>query len=178
MTSLSPSPSPGRPSRSCGSRIIRVLRSRYFQCGLFSGAMGELSSRFSAFSHIFAHYPIASVIAVQGVVAIVLVVRSRGGAVRNFWRVRSAVLIRRASSRDAVPPVSGLIAGAAWRVMCAAARLMPRAAGSRWLAEAASFLSEASPAQRRRALGSYLAAAPQTILVSWAGHLTRRARAR
>lgn len=87
------------------------------------------------------------------------------------------VLIRRAS-RSATPAGSGLMAGAAWQAMRAAARLMPRAAGQRWLAEAGSFLSEAPSALRRRALRNYLVIAPQAILVSWAGHLSRRTRAR
>ena len=186
MTSVPPSPSPARPSRSRGSRIIRVLRSRYFLCGFFSGAVGSLhgilSGHVSGVSDIFAH-PIADVITTQIVVTIVLAAHSRSGGIRDFWRNRnlrgrSGVLIRHARGRDATSAGSGLMAGAAWRVMRAAARLMPRAAGSRWLAEAASFLSEAPPAQRRRALRSYLTAAPKTILVSWASHLARRTRAR
>ena len=102
---------------------------------------GILSDHGSTISRIYAH-PIASIITVQ---AIILVVLSRGGAVRDLRRNRnsrgrSGALAKDGSGRDAMPPVSGLIAGAAWRVMRAAARFMPRAAGSRWLAEAASFL--------------------------------------
>ena len=84
--------------------------------------------------------------------------------------------LRRASGRGAIPAVSGPVAGAAWRAMRAASRLMPRAAGSRWLAEAESFLYEAPPAQRRRAIRNYLANAPRVIAASWAGRLVRRIR--
>jgi hypothetical protein len=73
-------------------------------------------------------------------------------------------------------PADGLMARAGWRIMRAAAWLMPRAAGRRWLAEAASSLFEASPGQRRRVVRSYLLTAPRVIAESWAGHLTRRIR--
>jgi hypothetical protein len=76
----------------------------------------------------------------------------------------------------ATSAVSGLMAGAGWRTMRAAARLMPRAAGSRWLAEAESFLYEAPPIPRRGAIRSYLIGALQVIAVSWAGELARRTR--
>jgi hypothetical protein len=178
-----PSPSPGSPPASRGSRIIRVLRSRYFQFGFCCGAAGYLEAViFGSIGHRGVP-PMIGVITTQGVVLIIMAVRSRAGSAGGFWRnrdpqSRSGVPVRHASGHDAMPPVSGLIAGAAWQVMRAAARLMPRAAGSRWLAEAASVLSEAPPAQRHAALRSYLAAAPQTILASWAGHLARRPRAR
>jgi hypothetical protein len=168
------SSSPARPLGSRGSRIVRALRSPYFLYPFFSGVLGYLQGVLGGF---FGHGGLFFI------VVIVLVVFVAGRAVGNFWRNRkpqgrSGVLMRRASGRSAVPPVGGLMAGAGWRVMRAAAWLMPRAAGSRWLAEAASFLSEAPPAQRRRAFRNYLAAAPQAILVSWAGHLSRRTRAR
>lgn len=178
-----PSPGPGSPLASRGSRIIRVLRSRLFQCAFFCGAAGYLEAVIYGRIGNHAVPPMVGVITTQGVVLIVMAVRSRAGAIRDFWQNRNpqdryGAPAGHASGHGAMPVASGLIAGAAWQVMRAAARLMPRAAGSRWLTEAASFLYEAPPAQRGRALRSYLAAAPQTILASWAVHLTRRTRAR
>ena len=57
-----------------------------------------------------------------------------------------------------------------------AARLMPRAAGRRWLAEASNFLAEAPAALQRGAIHSYLANAPQVIAVSWAVEAASRIR--
>lgn len=124
--------------------------------------------------------------AVGGLVAAVVGLVAGGIATAVFagripfrnWSPRglSSVLMRRASSRGAVPAVSGLMAGADCRVMCAASKLMPQAAGSRWLAEAESFLFEVPVAQRHRAVRNYLITAPQVIAVSWAGHLARRTR--
>jgi hypothetical protein len=176
-------PSLGSPPASRGSRIFRVLRSRFFQCAFFCGAAGYLEAVIYGSIGNHAVPPMIGVVTTQGVVLIIMAVRSRAGSAGGLWRNRnpqrrSGVPIRHASGHDAMPPVSGPIAGAAWQVMRAAARLMPRAAGRRWLAEAASFLSEAPPAQRHTAFRSYLAAAPQTILTSWASHLTRRSRAR
>ena len=112
------------------------------------------------------------------VASVVVGVASGGIWLRN-WNLRGmfGALARRTAGRGAVPAVSGLMAGAAWRAMCVASRLMPRDADSRWLAEAESFLFEAPPAQQRRALRNYLVTAPQVIAVSWAGHLARRIRA-
>jgi hypothetical protein len=78
--------------------------------------------------------------------------------------------------RGAVPSMAAMAAGAGWQLMCVAARLMPRAAGRRWLAEAESFLAEAPLVLRRGAPGNYLASAPRVIMVSWAGELARRVR--
>jgi hypothetical protein len=78
--------------------------------------------------------------------------------------------------RGAVPDRSALAAGAGWRLMRLAARLMPPAAGRRWLAEAESFLAEAPRVLQRGAIRSYLAGVPQVIAVSWASELARRAR--
>lgn len=72
--------------------------------------------------------------------------------------------------------VIGMQARTEWRMMRAAAWLMPRAAGRRWLGEAASFLFEASPGERHRAVRSYLLTAPLVIAKSWAGYLIRRIR--
>jgi hypothetical protein len=57
-----------------------------------------------------------------------------------------------------------------------AARLMPPSAGMRWLAEAESFLAEASSELRHGAIGSYLAGAPHLIALSWATVAIRQAR--
>jgi hypothetical protein len=58
----------------------------------------------------------------------------------------------------------------------AVARLMPAAAGRRWLAEADSYLFEATPEQRAMARRNYLITAPHVIVDTWARHLARRAR--
>jgi hypothetical protein len=69
---------------------------------------------------------------------------------------------------------AGLPGGPAGRAMRLAARLMPPATGRRWLAEADSFLFEASPEQRAAAVRDYLATAPRVIAAGWAGELARR----
>jgi hypothetical protein len=70
----------------------------------------------------------------------------------------------------------GSPSGAAGIAMRVAAHLMPRAAGQRWLAEADSFLFEASPDLRAAAIRDYLATAPQAIAACWASEAIRRAR--
>jgi hypothetical protein len=57
-----------------------------------------------------------------------------------------------------------------------AARLMPAASGQRWLAEAESFLFEATPEQRAEAIRDYLSTAPRMIGASWLSHLANRTR--
>jgi hypothetical protein len=52
------------------------------------------------------------------------------------------------------------------------ARLTPRSLGREWLGEASSILFEAPVGARRAIARSYLAAAPQVIVVAWAGTLT------
>ena len=59
---------------------------------------------------------------------------------------------RRASRHSAGSADPGLIAGTGRQVLYIASRLMPPAAGSRWLAEAESFLAEAPPELRRAAM--------------------------
>jgi hypothetical protein len=116
---------------------------------------------------------IGTVGVLAGVALLAKVAKVRGWDVRRAFSVLTR---RRATGSGTTLARSGLAAGAGWRVMCAAARLMPRAAGRRWLAEAESFLAEAQPAQRRPAIRSYLITAPQVITVTWAGDLARRAR--
>jgi hypothetical protein len=60
------------------------------------------------------------------------------------------------------------------RVLRAVARLMPRAAGRRWLAEAESVLFEMPAARRGRAIRSYLCSAPRLAGMMWARRLRRR----
>ena len=69
--------------------------------------------------------------------------------------------MRRAVKCGAGPVEAGFLAGVGWRAMRLAARLMPRAAGRRWLAEAESFLAEAPPVLQRAAIRSYLIGAPR-----------------
>jgi len=61
-----------------------------------------------------------------------------------------------------------------WLALRAAARLMPPAAGRRWLAEAESLLFEMAPARRGKAVRSYLLCAPRLVVMMWLGGLTRR----
>jgi hypothetical protein len=61
-------------------------------------------------------------------------------------------------------------------VLRAVSRLMPTAAGRRWLAEVQSVLFETATRQRGKAVRSYLRTAPRVILATWAGELSRRAR--
>jgi len=77
---------------------------------------------------------------------------------------------------DEVLAVISPLARTGWRVMRAAAWLMPRTAGPRWLAEAASSLAEAPPTQWLRVMLSYLFTAPEVIVRSWAYYLARRIR--
>jgi hypothetical protein len=60
--------------------------------------------------------------------------------------------------------------------MRAAARLMPRAVGKRWLGEAESFLFEAAPGQRSAAMRSYVRTAPLVIVMAWVAALFRAGR--
>jgi hypothetical protein len=60
-----------------------------------------------------------------------------------------------------------------WRLMRLIARLMPVAAGMRWLAEAESFLREAPAELREPALRSYLVGVPVVIMMSWIAVLVR-----
>jgi hypothetical protein len=62
-----------------------------------------------------------------------------------------------------------------WR---AVARLMPPAAGRRWLAEMDSLLFEITAEQRRNAVHSYLLSVPRLLVMTWASELSRRARPR
>ena len=62
------------------------------------------------------------------------------------------------------------------RAMRLASMLMPPAAGSRWFTEAQSFLSEATPEQRAKAVPNYLRTALQVITTTWATELSYRVR--
>jgi hypothetical protein len=63
-----------------------------------------------------------------------------------------------------------------WRMLVMVARLMPRSARYRWLAEADSLLSEIEAARRGAAIRSYLLSAPRLAVVMWAREVQRRAR--
>ena len=63
-----------------------------------------------------------------------------------------------------------------WRTLTAVARLMPRSAGRRWLAEAESLLSEIAPARRSAVLRGYLVSAPGLAAIMWAHQVQRRMR--
>jgi hypothetical protein len=68
------------------------------------------------------------------------------------------------------------VAAYQWHVLDAVSRLMPRRAGSRWLAEAESLLAEIAPARRGAAVRSYLLSVPRLAVMMWARELLRRAR--
>jgi len=63
-----------------------------------------------------------------------------------------------------------------WRVLAMVSRLMPRAAGRRWLAEAESLLPDIAPARRGAAIRSYLLSAPRLVVIMWAHQAQRRRR--
>jgi len=63
-------------------------------------------------------------------------------------------------------------------VLRAVARLMPPAAGRRWLAEADSLLFEVAAGRRGKTVRSYLLSATRLVVLMWAGELSRRARLR
>jgi hypothetical protein len=88
---------------------------------------------------------------------------------RSFRGLFWAVLQRGAAG----PEGCGRAAGAGWRVMRAAARLMPPAAGRLWLGEAESFLAEAPAELARSAVRSFLVTAPQVIAIAWTAALFR-----
>jgi len=62
------------------------------------------------------------------------------------------------------------------RTLAVLARLMPAAAGRRWLAEAQSVLAEVPPAQHGAAVRSYLRSAPRLAVMLWARQALRRLR--
>jgi hypothetical protein len=62
-----------------------------------------------------------------------------------------------------------------WRTLAVVSRLMPAAAGRRWLAEAESLLAEITPARRGAAVRSYLRSAPRLAVMMWARQALRGA---
>jgi hypothetical protein len=60
----------------------------------------------------------------------------------------------------------------------AVSRLMPRAAGRRWRAEAESALFEMDPGKRAAAVRNYLWSAPRVLVMSWGREVARRTRRR
>lgn len=75
-----------------------------------------------------------------------------------------------------VPEVPGAVEP--WRVLGAVARVMPRTAGRRWLAEAESSLFEMDPGQRAAGVRSYLRSAPRVVAMTWGREVARRTRRR
>jgi len=62
------------------------------------------------------------------------------------------------------------------RALAVVSRLMPAAAGRRWLAEAESLLAEVAAARRGAAVRSYLLSAPRLAVMMWARQVLRRLR--
>jgi len=62
------------------------------------------------------------------------------------------------------------------RTLAAVSRLMPAAAGRRWLAEAESLLAEVTAGRRAAAVRSYLLSAPRLAVMMWARQVLRRLR--
>ena len=71
-------------------------------------------------------------------------------------------------------PDGGAVHG--WRTLGVVSRLMPRSAGRRWLAEAASLLAEVPAARRDAAVSSYLRSAPRLAVMMWAREVLRQPR--
>jgi hypothetical protein len=65
-----------------------------------------------------------------------------------------------------------------WLALRTVARLMPPAAGRRWLAEAESLLYEVAADRRGKAVRSYLLSAPRLVMLMWIAGLSRRGRPR
>jgi hypothetical protein len=63
-----------------------------------------------------------------------------------------------------------------WRTLAVVSRLMPRAAGRRWLAEAESLLAEVTAARRGAAVRSYLLSAPRLAAMMWTRQALRLVR--
>ena len=113
---------------------------------------------------------------------------ANAGIVFYAWPTTDGVLVQNRGSRKRHGGPSGLGLDAAARsipappepgrhpALRAAARLMPKTAGRRWLAEAESLLFELPAAQRRKALRSYLLSAPRLLALLWTRELSRRAR--
>jgi hypothetical protein len=157
--------------------------------GLVSGILGFIIGIVSIISGMLGVVGGALGIVTSGVLGVVaggvlgVVVGGGVGAVGTSiflrdWDLRGSfsALMNRAAGRDAGPAASTLTTTASWRIMRVASRLMPRAAGRRWLAEAESFLAEAPARNRRQATRNYLLTAPQVIAATWTSALTRRTR--
>lgn len=141
------------------------------------------------FRSVYASFPSAGSLVTMAVAVII-----NTGCVVYGWRAIDQSLVRpprpvrpvrpgqggrkgiaRAHGRDdgagLAPPATGW-----WPVLRGVSRLMPRAAGRRWLAEAESLLFEVPAGLRRTVVRSYLRSAPRLALMMWAAELSRRAR--
>ncbi len=129
----------------------------------------------------------------HALVGLTLLLAANAGIVWYAWPATDGFLVRparrgrkgipRGHGRDGgaglAPPVSGPWPGTGrWPVLRAVSRLMPRAAGRRWLAEAESLLFEVPAGWRRTVVRSYLRSAPRLVLAMWAAEFSRWARRR
>jgi hypothetical protein len=114
--------------------------------------------------------PIA--VGVVGVTAVGVSIDLPGGSRKGSRRTGSGITGRSHDDDD------GLAGAAAhrWHLLLVVARLMPRPAGRRWLAEAESLLAETAPALRGAAIRSYLLSAAGLIVMMWVRAAERRAR--
>jgi len=155
------------------------LRVRQRKVGLVAGAASSCATGFFALLHSFPD--------TFSLVAMAALVLANAGIAIYAWPAGDGFLIRPArGGRNGVPRGPSWAGGAGlappiagrWPVLRAVSRLMPRAAGRRWLAEAESLLFEAPAGRRRTIVRSYLGSAPRLALAMWAAELARRARLR
>jgi hypothetical protein len=166
-----------------GSAVINALLgnplNRRFPAVEVSRLLAGTSTLASGLVGIFTYPTGIYVLAVSGSLTgfgcLIIITSILGNPPRSFrFRDLPSKTPWRAAGRGAAPTAgAGLAARAGWRAMRITARLMPPVAGRRWLAEAESFLTEAPPGIRRRAVRSYLAGAVKVLIMNWAAALAR-----
>jgi hypothetical protein len=97
-------------------------------------------------------------------------------ALTSQWIRREPTGVRGLDGNDG--PVTACRILPRWRTLGVVSRLMPPAAGRRWLAEAASSLVEMDPGERAAAVRSYLRSAPRVMAMTWGREMARRTRRR
>ena len=112
-------------------------------------------------------------VGVVAVTAVGVTIDLPGGRGRGRGRQRGSGLAGRGRDDDDGP--AGAVAHR-WPMLRMVARLMPRPAGRRWLAEAESLLAEIAPGFRAAALRSYLLSAAGLVVMMWVREAQRRAR--